>query len=697
MEETLQHHSVQAKYPLINREKSILAFQERVLSLACDKRIPLLERLKFIAIVSTNLDEFFEVRMANIQEQIHAGLEIIGDETVDEWQKSIHSQVTTLIGNQYRLFADELVPSLEKEGVKLLSVSEWSDAQYSWLLELFVHNMLPVFTPIALDVAHPFPHIANKSLNFIVDLKGTDAYGRKIDIAVFSIPENLPHLIELPAEEGVKLFTTIQEVINAFIHQLFPDLTIMGFYQFRVTRNSHLFIDREELTNLHQALRGELKQRGFGHAVRLEIESNCPDTLKQTLLSEFDLKASDIYYVPHYFNLEHLFLLANKIDAPHLKYPKLKRYTPVRWLNRESAFLEIDKRDIILHHPYDSFTPVIDFLREAAEDPNVLVIRMTVYRTGDDSELMELLVKAARLGKEVNVVVELMARFDEKTNLQWASRLEDEGIKIVYGVFGYKTHAKMLLVIREEKNRHGEIYLRRYAHIGTGNYHSGNARLYTDFSLLTSDEEVTRNISGVFMNLSSLAKVPEHQMVWQAPFDFADRLLSAISKEEENIANGGEGRIIAKMNALLEPILIDALYEASKKGVQIDLVVRGACALKPGIKGLSENIRVRSIVGRFLEHSRVFYFYDNGAESVYLSSADWMNRNFFRRIEIAVPVLDPKVKRMVIKEGLMMYLDDHTAWILDGDSEQYHQKERRGKQMSVQEKLVALRKRDKDA
>lgn len=438
--------------PLINRERSILAFQERVLAQAKNSTLPLLERLKFIAIVSSNIDEFFEVRMANMQEQIQSGLERIENQSAHEWRLSIQAYALKITQEQHQIFFHALLPNLKKESISILDQHEWSTEQHEWLYHLFTQNMLPVFTPIALDLAHPFPHITNKSLNFIVDLKGTDAYGRNIDTAILPIPENLPHIIELPSAHGETQLTTIQAIIEAFIADIFPSLEILGLYQFRVTRNSHLYIDKEELTNLHQALRGELKQRSFGHAVRLEIECRCPIHLKSLLLKEFELSSTDLYAVEYHFDFSQIHNILDYVERkPHLVFTPIKRHIPERWENRSNAFSEINQQDLILHHPYDRFLPVVEFLKEASNDPAVRAIRMTVYRIGDDSELMELLVNAARQGKEVNVVVELMARFDEATNLSWASRLEDAGIKIVYGVFGYKTHAKMLLVIREEK------------------------------------------------------------------------------------------------------------------------------------------------------------------------------------------------------------------------------------------------------
>lgn len=686
----LTPHSV----PLINRERSILAFQERVLAQAKNPQLPLLERLKFIAIVASNIDEFFEVRMANMQEQIQSGLDRVENQSAHEWRLSIQQYALYITKEQHRLFFDDLLPLLAHEHITLLDENQWSNAQHEWLYHLFMQNMLPVFTPIALDLAHPFPHITNKSLNFIVDLKGVDAYGRNIDTAILPIPENLPHIIELPSEDGSTQLTTIQSVMAAFVSDIFPGLEILGLYQFRATRNSHLYIDKEELTNLHQALRGELKQRGFGHAVRLEIDDSCPTHLKHLLLKEFGLAPEDLYALPHYFDFSQIYNVLDYIDKkPHLIFEPIERHIPDRWEKRRDAFSEIDRQDILLHHPYDRFLPVVDFLREASEDPDVRVIRMTVYRTGDDSELMELLVRAARLGKEVNVVVELMARFDEATNLSWASRLEEAGVKIVYGVFGYKTHAKMLLVIREQKNHKGENYLRRYAHVGTGNYHQGNARLYTDFSLLTSNKEITASISEIFLNLSSLAKIPKLKTVWQSPFNFIDRLLEEIEFEMNEVKAGRKGRIVARMNALMEPIVITALYNASQVGVEIDLIVRGACALKPGIPGLSENIRVRSIVGRFLEHSRVYYFYHGGKDHTYISSADWMNRNFFRRIEIAVPVFDKVIREQLIEEGLLWCLEDQSAWCLEGETGHYHQAATIDPQTSLQHRLIQKRLR----
>ena len=684
--------------PLLNREKSILAFQERVLKQAENDNTPVLERLNFVTIVSSNLDEFFEVRFANIKERIFAGEDDIDGESVDSWQQSIFERVSRLISEQYAVLRNEIFPLLKQEGnVEYVKRGDWSKEDLNQLTSYFHESINPLLTPIALDVAHPFPHIYNKSLNYIIELKGKDIYGREVDTAMLSIPKNLPSLIKLPNEGDTVRFTSTCEVIREQLKTIFDGFTVKAAYLFRVTRNSHLFIDKEELTNLHQALKGELHQRNFGHAVRLEISANMPEKLVDFLSKEFELPDTEIYPIDHFIDLTRFRELREFLkDRSELFYPEFLPKYAEKWVDTDDIFSIIKNKDQLFHHPFDSFSPTVRLLEVAANDPKVQMIRMTIYRTGNDSQLMKHLVTAAKNGKEVNVVCELMARFDEETNLTWASILEEAGVKVVYGIFGYKTHAKMLLIVRNEPTRKNPDHLEYYTHVSTGNYHTGTARVYTDFSLMTSDREIAQDVTDIFVTLGSLGRPPELKKLWQAPFTLYDNLISHIDFEIQEAKAGREASIMARMNALLETSIIEKLYEASNAGVKIDLLVRGACSLRPGLKGYSENIQVFSVVGRFLEHSRVFCFHHAGKKALYISSADWMHRNFFRRIEIAVPIYYEAIKKHIINEGLLSYFEDHTAWILDGETGEYRQDrftmEERGAMLSAQEKLLISRK-----
>ena len=684
--------------PLINREKSILAFQERVLKQAENADTPVLERLNFITIVSSNLDEFFEVRFANIKERIFAGEDLIDGEAVADWQTSIFTRVSRLVAEQYSVLNSEILPLLKQDGnVEFVKRGSWTEADHRQLTSYFHESINPLLTPIALDVAHPFPHIYNKSLNYIIELKGKDIYGREVDTAMLSIPKNLPSLIKLSNDGETVRFTSTCEVIRDQLKTIFDGFTVKAAYQFRVTRNSHLFIDKEELTNLHQALKGELHQRNFGHAVRLEISANMPEKLVAFLSEEFELPNTEIYLIDHFIDLTRFRELREFLkDRAELFYPEFLPKYAEKWVDTDDIFSIIKHKDQLFHHPFDSFSPTVRLLEVAAKDPKVQMIRMTIYRTGNDSQLMKHLVTAAKNGKEVNVVCELMARFDEETNLTWASILEEAGVKVVYGIFGYKTHAKMLLIVRNEATRKNPDHLEYYTHVSTGNYHTGTARVYTDFALMTSDREIAQDVTDIFVTLGSLGRPPELKKLWQAPFTLYDNLISHIDFEIEEAKAGRKAHIMARMNALLETSIIEKLYEASNAGVKIDLLVRGACSLRPGLKGFSENIRVYSVVGRFLEHSRVFCFHHAGKDALYISSADWMHRNFFRRIEIAVPVYYEAIKKHIINEGLCAYFEDHTAWILDGETGEYYQErftsEERGAMLSAQEKLLISRK-----
>src|SRR3954466_15521225 len=678
----------------LNRELGILAFQRRVLTQAADDAVPLLERVPLIRSVASNREEFFEIRVAGLKEQIKLGLPEPGPDGrgPGEVFADVGQEAHAIVSDQYRLLNEVVLPALAKEGIVFPRREEWSPAQRQWIRDYFFRELLPVLTPIGLDPSHPFPRVFNKSLNFACELEGRDAFGRSSGTAIVQAPRALPRLIRLPqAIAGAEYaFIFLSSILHAHMGELFAGMNVKGCYQFRVTRNSDLFVDEEEIKNLHTALKGELLHRHFGDAVRLEVADNCSQHMVDFLLQQFSLQAEDLYRVDGRVNLYRRREVPDQVDKPALKSPPFQPGMPGA-LGSGDLFETLKKNDVLLHHPFQSFLPVIEFIRTTANNPNVIAIKQTVYRTGTDSELMEILVEAARKGKEVTVVVELMARFDEEANLNWAARLEEVGAHVIYGVVGHKTHAKMSLIVRREDTDHGKV-LRRYAHLSTGNYHPATARLYTDFGLFTANEELCADVAEVFQQLTGLGRAGRLKHVWQSPFTLHRRIVAAIKNEAKNAAEGKPARIIAKMNALLEPQIIEELYAASSAGVKIDLVVRGVCALKAGIAGLSENIQVRSVVGRFLEHSRVFYFENGGAQDVYLASADWMARNFFRRIELCFPVLDPALKKRVIREGLQPYLDDNSqAWVMTPEGNYERLRPRKGaKGRSAQDELLAL-------
>ena len=652
-------------YPLLDRELALLEFNRRVLAQAEDETIPLLERLRFLCIVSGNMDEFFEIRVAGLHAQLDQNPRAPGRDsvTVQELLRRIADTCHELVARQYRLFNEVIIPELAANGVHFLRRNAWSEEQRAWIREYFNREVMPVLTPIALDRSHPFPRLLNKSLNFAVALSGKEAFGREPTLAIVQAPRVLPRTIRLPSElvDVPYAFIFLSSALHAHLDQLFTGLTVLDSYQFRVTRNSDLYVDEEEITDLRTALQTELQQRRFGDAVRLEVADNCPNDIARLLLGQLALGEEDLYCVNGPVNLVRLMNVPDQIDPPDLKYPPFTPGVPARVDLARDLFEVIRERDVLLHHPYQSFKPVLNFIRQAAKDPAVVAIKQTVYRTGAESELMEILIAAARSAKEVTVVVELLARFDEEANINWAERLEEVGAHIVYGVVGHKTHAKMAMVVRREGDR-----LRRYVHLGTGNYHPRTAMQYTDFGLLTCNEELTTEVHEIFMQLTGVGNNHRLIRIWQSPFTLHARTLQAIAAETQAARDGRPAGIVAKMNALLEPEIIAALYEASKAGCPVDLIVRGICTLEPGIPGLSENIRVRSIIGRFLEHHRIFHFVSTG--EVYLSSADWMDRNFFRRVETCFPVLDPKRRRRVIEEGLDACLKDNCeAWLMDSE------------------------------
>ncbi|MEO8102005.1 MAG: polyphosphate kinase 1, partial [Betaproteobacteria bacterium] len=665
-----------------NRELQLMAFNRRVFAQAEDASVPLLERLKFLTIVSSNLDEFFEIRVAGLKEQIKlsASARSADGLTPAETFNLVSVEVHELVKRQYTLLNDQLFPALAAAGIRFLRRAQWTAKQQAWVKEYFFRELMPVLTPIGLDPAHPFPRVFNKSLNFAVELTGRDAFGRDSQRAIVQAPRVLPRVIRLPDDVagGDCDFIFLTSILHQHVGELFAGMEVLGCYQFRATRNSDLFVDEEEVKNLRLALQGELPQRHLGDAVRLEVADNCSEEMLQFLAAQFELGEVDVYQVNGPVNLVRLMSVPDQVARPDLKYPSFAPGLPkplVKVAKGKGFFEVLKKQDILLHHPFESFTPVIEFIQQAAHDPQVVAIKQTVYRTGTDSIIMETLIDAAKQGKEVTVVVELMARFDEEANLNWAARLEEVGAHVVYGVVGHKTHAKMALVVRREiddadEKKEPKVRLRRYVHLGTGNYHPRTARLYTDFGLITANEGICTDVNAIFVQLTGLGRATRLANVLQAPFTFHTGMLAAIEQEIKIAKSGKRAHIIAKMNSLLEVQVIEALYRASKAGVRIDLIIRGVCALRPGVAGLSENIRVRSVVGRFLEHSRVFYFRNGGGghEQVMLSSGDWMERNFFRRIELCFPVNDPRLKRRVITEGLKPYLEDNVqAWEMDGE------------------------------
>jgi polyphosphate kinase len=648
----------------LNREIAQLEFNLRVLAQAADPSTPLLERLRYLCIACTNLDEFFEVRVATVLTALEFGAPLLPDRTDPKVVlEHVHALASEMVAEQYRLWNEELRPALMDAGIRVLSRDSWTAPQRDWLLRYFRDEVMPVLSPIGLDPAHPFPRILNKSLNVVVVLDGKDAFGRKGGMAIVRAPRSLPRIIQLPEEVsgGRHDFVFLSALLTAFVDELFPGLKVKGAYQFRVTRNSELFVDEEEVENLASALKGELLSRGFRPAVRLEIAENCPRAIVGTLLQHFDLKPQAVYRINGPVNLNRVIQVYDLADRPDLKFPAFVPRDGA--LGDGDPFAVLRERDVLLHHPFESFGGVLDLLAAAANDPQVLAIKQTLYRTGKDSRIIELLIQAARNGKDVTVVVELRARFDEEANLDLADRLQEAGVQVMYGVVGHKTHAKMILIVRREGHA-----LRRYVHLGTGNYHAGTARAYTDIGLMTADPDIGADVHGLFQQLSGLAPKVELRRLMASPFTLHSGLLARIEREARHARSGRPGRIIARMNALNEAGVIGALYAASQSGVQVDLLVRGACCLRPGVPGLSENIRVRSVVGRFLEHSRVYWFGNDGNPEIFCSSADWMERNLLRRVETCFPILDPEHARRVYEETLDNYLrDNQQAWQLHSD------------------------------
>ena len=650
----------------INRELSFLEFNQRVLALAFDATLPLLERLKFLCISSGNLDEFFEIRVAGLKHLQELGKTQHTPDalTIPEQLAGINARAQHLCAEQYRCLNDILLPQLALAGVALQAPKAWSARTRRWLERYFGNEIEPVLSPLGLDPARPFPRIQNKSLNFIVHLTGKDAFGRDSELAIIQAPRSLPRVVPLPDEAPgqPRGFVLLTSIVQAFVQRLFPGIEVKGCYQFRVTRNSDMFVDEEEVDDLRRALEGELVHRRYGAAVRLETSRDCPKEMISFLLTQFALDELDLYRMPGPVNLNRLSALYDMVQRSDLKYPPFTPGLPRRLASSTDLYGVLRHKDLLLHHPFQSFTPVLDFVRQAAHDPQVLAIKQTLYRTGNDSPVVDALVAAAQAGKDVTVIVELRARFDEEANIELSNRLQEAGAHVMYGVVGFKTHAKLIMIVRREPDG-----IRRYCHLGTGNYHPRTARGYTDYGLFTCDRDIGQDVHEIFLQLTSLTQSPKLQRLLQSPFTLHPGMIMRIEREADRARIGRTARIICKMNSLVDPQTIEALYRASGAGVKIDLIVRGICALRPGLPGISENITVRSVIGRFLEHSRVFYFENGGEPELFCASADWMERNFFRRVEVAYPVVRDSQRERIVRD-LHLYLADNTqAWLLRPD------------------------------
>jgi polyphosphate kinase len=651
----------------LNRELAQLEFNFRVLAQAQDAGVPLLERLRYLCIACTNLDEFFEVRVAMLRQQSYMGELRPGPDAMppSEVLARIRERALTLVKAQYDFWNTVLLPELEREGIRFLKPEHWTVKQRRWLQGYFRNEVLPVLSPLGLDPAHPFPLILNKSLNIAIVLNGRDAFGREGHLALVRAPRSLPRIIRFPAEvaEAPYDFVFLSGVLHEFVDEMFPGMRVKGSYQFRVTRNSELVVDGDEVENIAMALRDELKGRGYAKPVRLEVADNCPKAIADMLMRNFELTEADVYRCEGPVNVNRVNAIYDQVERADLKFPAFIARVLPAVIEEHSLFEAIREHDILLHHPFESFSAVIELVREASVDADVLAIKQTLYRVGNDSPLVDHLIEAARQGKDVTVVIELRARFDEEANLRLANRLQEAGVQVVYGIVGYKTHAKMLLIVRRERG-----VLHRYTHLSTGNYHQITSRLYTDFGLMTANPDIGEDAHLLFLQLSGLGPIIQLKCLLHSPFTLHRGLMEKIEREIANAKAGKPARIIAKMNALNEEGVVEVLYRASQAGVEIDLIVRGACSLRPGIAGVSENIRVRSIVGRFLEHSRVYWFQNDDAPEIYCASADWMERNLLRRIETCFPIRDAHLARRVFDEALANYLADNTqAWRLEAD------------------------------
>ncbi|WP_428355844.1 polyphosphate kinase 1 [Methyloprofundus sp.] len=650
-----------------NRELSLLEFNERVLAQAKNEDLPLLERLNYLCISCSNLDEFYEVRVASVIQlaSLDPQATMCDGMNAQEQLDAIAPKAHELVDEQYRVLNEVLIPQLAEENIRFIRRHNWTDRQKEWLQVFFHEELLPILTPVGLDSAHPFPRILNKSLNFIISLTGKDAFGRNSGRAILQAPRALPRIIQLPSEEtgsGEYDFVFLSSIIHAFVDELFNGMTVKCCHQFRVTRNSDLFVDDDAIDDLLNAVEGELAMRNYGDEVRLEIDAHCTEGTVEFLAKRFGITDDQVFQVNGPVNLSRVQEISDLVDRPDLKFTPYKPSIPNQLGRNKNYFQAIKKQDILLHHPYESFSPVVEFIRQAAIDPDVLAIKQTLYRTSSDSPIVNALLKAARAGKEVTVVIELRARFDEKANITLAAKLQDAAVHVVYGVVGYKTHAKMCLVVRKEGKE-----FKDYVHLGTGNYHPNTAKFYTDYGLFSSNRELGEDVRKVFVQLTSLGKVTKLNKLLQSPFTLHKSLLEKIDREIGFAKKGKPAKIIIKVNSVVEIKLIQAFYRASQAGVEVKLIVRGICSLRPGIKGVSENIEVRSIIGRFLEHTRVYMFENGGNPEVFGASADIMSRNMFSRVEVCFPIEKKQLKERVLGD-LKAYLKDSAgSWIMQSD------------------------------
>ena len=687
-EQEVEKAPVNLKAPelYINRELSHLQFNIRVLEQALDEKHPLLERLMFLLIFSSNLDEFFEIRVAEQMTQMKYGREAVGPDAMHP--RTVLQRISEIchltVERQYKILNETIFPEMEKENIHFLRRRDWTEEQTEWIRVYFEEKIEPVISPVGLDPSHPFPRLVNKSLNFIVELDGKDAFGRETGMAIIPAPRSLPRLIRLPDElcgEGDNLIF-LSSIIHEFADELFPGMKVEGCFQFRITRNADMTFDVEEVQDLANTLRGELHSRKYGDAVRLEVDQRTPEELISFLKQEYKLDESQTYRVDGPVNLTRLMAVRDLLERNDLRWAPFSPGVPGK-LKGDNIFDSLKQSDQLLQHPFQSFIPVVDLLRQAAKDPSVVAIKQTLYRTGVKSDIVNALVEAARSGKEVTVVIELRARFDEESNLHLAARLQEAGCLVVYGVVGYKCHAKAMLVIRQEGNS-----LVRYSHLGTGNYHSGTARLYSDYSFLTADQEVGEDVHKVFQQLTGMGKIQKLKKLYTAPFTLHSKMIELIRREATLAKEGKQGHIMVKVNGLTEPKMIRALYEASAAGVKIELIIRGMCRLRPGIEGLSENIHVRSIIGRFLEHTRVYYFGNDGNPDVFCASADWMERNMLNRVETGFQVFGKYADRL--KRDLDFYMRDNCqSWELHADGSYIQNKPEEGEEaFSAQQALL---------
>ena len=675
---------------MINREFALIQFYKRVLAQAVDQSIPLLERLSYLCIVSKNCDELFEVRVARLLkwDKYNPSKVLPDGLSASEALTKARDAFESLYNEIYFVYREVITPALAQEQIFILNPRLWTRDQYQWVHNYFMTELKPVLTPIGIDPAQPFPRVPNKSLHFAVALEGADQFGRESKIAIVEAPRILPRVIKFPTElsAGVDAFILLQDIIKLHVNEFFYGMNVCGCYPFRVTRSAELTVKSNQ-ENLRSAVTESLNKRVTAQCSRLELDisDGKPDVkFIEILLKQFNLTTKDLYLATGPVNLSRLLDIVSLVNRKELLFPNFKPGMPKELIGSEDLFKSIRRSDILIHTPYQSFDPVVELTRLAAEDPDVLAVKMTVYRTGQDSELANNLIKAAKLGKQVVASVELFARFDEEANVEFAHKLEEAGAHVVYGVMGYKVHSKMLLIVRKEKSG-----LNYYVHLGTGNYHQSTTKAYTDFGILTSNPDIARDVDNIFAQITGVGRAGMLKLLYQAPFTLHDLIIKSIEREIFNALNGNRAEIIAKMNSLMDNQVIHTLYRASQAGVKINLIVRGACALRPQVSGISDNIHVRSIVGRFLEHHRVFYFYNAGNEDLYISSADWMKRNFFKRVETCVPILDSKIKRRIINEGLKLYLQDNTeSWALQSDGTYVRIHDKRKKKISAQTTLI---------